>query len=754
MSAEEVVRFAPPRPADPIAFAPPVTEPPLPFVPDLPDRYLTEEHLQLGVEHAVDPAVLHRHAYTDAFNGRLTFVWDDGTRQVPQQRLSESERQPDGPKYLFPNGSGKVVNRLRPAGPGQPTLVVEGTFQQLAALSWAPEGYGITGIAGCANWDLPSLLWAEHCDVVVFLDADATTNLNVWNQARQMGNTLTAAGATSVRFAQPMGRDRQGLDDVLAEVPDAKRGGIIGRAVDNAVAKLPKPTAKTEAKVVDINTPLDQRAEATAGFFSDLKLAELLARDVLAGRFCYTGGAGWLKYDGRIWKRCTAEDVRIVLHDWCRNKFADAVLRNAERDLLAEWHKTLGVTKQKALVDALRSELLADYADFDADPDVLNTPAGLLDLRTLTVVPHSPQHLVTRVTSGSYVPGAEMHPDWQQALTAITPGAVHYLQVRFGQGATGHRTPDGKNLLLQGGGENGKSVLTTDGVKVALGEYAGMASPKLLYGNAGDHSTEIADLKGQRFLIAEEGAEDATLNVTVIKRISDLEFTKARFIRQDNIEIQLSHSLFLTSNPRPSVKETDHGTWRRLELVPFPYKFVKHPAGANERLGDPTLKLRIKQNLGGQHDAIVTWLALGAHAWYQAGQVMPETPEVIVAATNAWRAENDAVQHFWSDAIEPAPGHCVLSLELLEAFNEMRDSLNQGRMSMKGLAMRFDDHDATKQNLASPVKRRVRTAQLEGQNWILSRKATRWGTAPPNDPPDMTTVYFGLRFRKGVEAGS
>ena len=49
----------------------------------------------------------------------------------------------------------------------------------------------------------------------------------------------------------------------------------------------------------------------------------------------------------------------------------------------------------------------------------------------------------------------------------------------------------------------------------------------------------------------------------------------ARYIRQDNITFRASHSLFTTTNYVPVVSETDHGTWRRLALLRFPYTFRK-----------------------------------------------------------------------------------------------------------------------------------------------------------------------------------
>jgi putative DNA primase/helicase len=93
-------------------------------------------------------------------------------------------------------------------------------------------------------------------------------------------------------------------------------------------------------------------------------------------------------------------------------------------------------------------------------------------------------------------------------------------------------------LILQGARENG-NALTTDGLVPALGSYPSMASSKLFRSTKGsEHSTEMADLRGRRLLIAEELTEGRSIDVAALKRISDVGTIKARYIRQDNMEFK------------------------------------------------------------------------------------------------------------------------------------------------------------------------------------------------------------------------
>ena len=227
---------------------------------------------------------------------------------------------------------------------------------------------------------------------------------------------------------------------------------------------------------------------------------------------------------------------------------------------------------------------------------------------------------MTKITRGSYRLGFA-HPDVAAALEALPATERTWFQNVIGQGITGHPTPDGVVPICYGTGSNGKTALTSGAMVEALGDYGTVASHKLFTAMKAEteHSTEIADLKGCRLIIGEELTEGRSLNVTAIKRIMDTPKLKARFIRQNNIEFAASHSLFLCTNYRPIISETDHGIWRRLALLTFPYTFVRRESDITcdtDKIGDAELKQRLRAGADGQHDALVTWAVNGATAWY------------------------------------------------------------------------------------------------------------------------------------------
>ena len=330
------------------------------------------------------------------------------------------------------------------------------------------------------------------------------------------------------------------------------------------------------------------------------------------------GSAGW-RWDGRRWAGATDVEVTEAVRTYALHRFAEVVEAHrdgqATKQTVDGWRSMLSAGRERAVLALARGIAGRKIEELDADPDLINTPAGVVDLRTGELSPHDPALAMTKITSGSYRPGFA-HPDWSKALEALPEPEREWLRARIGQGITGHTTPDGIMPVLQGTGENGKSSVTTDGLVPALGDYASMASPKLFQASKGtEHSTERAELRGKRLLIAEELTEGRSIDVTALKQIQDVGVITARYVCQDNFTFRTSHSLFTTTNYVPVVSETDHGTWRRLALLRFPYTFRKpgEPlTGDNDRAGRPGLKARIKANADGQHDAIVTWAVEGA----------------------------------------------------------------------------------------------------------------------------------------------
>ncbi len=624
-------------------------------------------------------------------------------------------------KYFSPLGTNHLDvhprNHHRITDVSVPLWITEGIKKGDSLTS---RGCCVVTLTGVYNWrsklatlgdweDIP----LKGRDIILCFDADAKKNMNVARAMVRLGRWCKSKGAKQVQYLivpdEVNGKLTKGVDDYFAA----------GGTVETLLAAA---------------TTIEPDTETADDTFSDSRLAETIADEVLTDRFLWCKALGWLAWTGQRWSSASDEAVGEAVRQYTLKRFGQAVITGAKPSIHG-WQSMLGAVRQRTVLTLTKGIVERPADAFDADPDVLNTPGGVVDLRRGHVLPHDPDLLLTKITRGSYRPGYT-HPDWDQALTALPADVRTWLQARVGQAITGHPTPDGVIPILQGGGENGKSALTTDGIVPALGDYADVVGPKLIASAKDEHSTERADLRGQRFLIAEELTEDRALNVTTIKQITDVSVIKARYVFKNNFTFRASHSLFVTSNYIPVVTETDHGTWRRLALVTFPFTFRKpHEAltGPTDRPGDPGLKARVRVGAGGQHDAIVTWVVEGARSWYQSG--FPAFPATVEADTRAWRTQADRILRFWDECLLADHDACILTTDLLHVFNAWLKGNGHCAWSQELFHPRFKSHGET---VRHHVEER-RTMKLDG----LSRPSG----APSQDLPKQALVYLGIRFR-------
>jgi putative DNA primase/helicase len=379
---------------------------------------------------------------------------------------------------------------------------------------------------------------------------------------------------------------------------------------------------------------------------------------------------------------------------------------------------------------------------FDAHPDLLNVRNGVVDLRDGTLRPHDPDLLFTKVTMVDYMPGAT-HQDWQQALTALPADAVDWLQIRMGQGLTGHPVPDDRLVVLKGSGANGKTTIV-DGVREALGpDYAVTLPDRVLLARSTDHPTELMTLRGARLGLMEEFPELGHLNV---KRLKDLLGTgeiSARYCGKDTVTWKPSHTPFVTTNYLPRVDESDDGTWRRLVLVEFPYRYCQadEVKTAFDRVGDPNLRGRLRRGGDGQHAAVLAWLIAGAVKWYRNGQRMPEDPRSVREATQAWRRTSDLLMRYMDDRLVFDDQSHVVATELFEDFTQWLKESGHVAWSDQNFSARLGHHSVAKAN--SVEKKRGIRSSRPGR----SRRCGGTIGATPVVPPKAYTAWLGLRFR-------
>ena len=626
-----------------------------------------------------------------------------------------------------------------------PLWITEGLKK---ADSLTSRGICTIALAGVFNWRNTHATLGDWEDVrlkgrevTVCFDADATTKPAVQKAMARLGQWLKHKGASKVWYlVVPPGVEgsaTKGVDDFLAA------GGTITQLEQAYATKPPKDVS-------------------TSDTWTDARLAETIAQEVLDGRYVWAAGLEWLGWDGRAWRETHEVSVIESVRQWALDQFADAAQRLQKQEDGAAGdveglRPMLGASRQKAVLSLARGVVERRADDFDRDPDLLNTPGGVVHLPTGDVLPHDPDLMMTKITKGSYRPEYR-HADWSQALQALPVECREWWQARMGVALSGYTDPDERIIVLQGGGENGKSALTQGGFLHAVGDYGMIASQKLLMGSKTEHSTEIAELKGRRFVLVEELIEEGQINVGTLKRIAGATRLTARRTHKDNMSWDPTHSVIATTNPIPVVKETDHGTWRRLTMVKFPLTFVTAPEvppggtlpalAAGEVYGDPTLKTRLTASPDGQHDAMITWAVEGAMAWYANREALERKgsvgdilapPKRVQDDSLAWRTLSDRILGFWIECLIADPTAAVVSRELWEHFKEWLRGNGHQELSLEVFTPRFGGHQRT-------TAARVTKSRTRNLSPIMRRPLTGFGTVE-KPLPKQVEAWHGVRYR-------
>jgi putative DNA primase/helicase len=358
----------------------------------------------------------------------------------------------------------------------------------------------------------------------------------------------------------------------------------------------------------------------------------------------------------------------------------------AETTAVSVW-KTLGGRRKASDVLALMAGKMAERDEvFDAKPWKLNCPNGVVDLRTGLLRPHRPSDRFRKVTGVAYDPDARS-ARWAKAWEAVDPDTAPWLRLRLGQAVTGTRPRDDRVLFLRGGGSNGKSVVV-DAVSLALGDYALTVPPRVLIGAPSDHSTEMMTLQGVRLALLEEMPEHH-LAGAMLKRLAGPREITARRIARDNVTFPVMFSLFVTTNYPLRVADTDHGTWRRITMVPFPFRYVAEPI-EGERRRDHALK-RWSESVA---DAgVLAWLVKAAVDCYRDMPGFETLPQSVELATNATRSENDVLGQFAEERLILDQGAVTAKSELFAAYQWWARDQGQKPLSAVTFTARFRETD-------------------------------------------------------------
>lgn len=576
-----------------------------------------------------------RPAVTEAQRGRIVATYD--YRDVDGALLYQAVR------YADPKG----FRQRRPNGRGGWHWNVRGVQQVPYRLPELTEGVALGRTVYIVEGE-------KDADRLSELGLTATTNAGGAGKWRPEFNTSLAGADVIIlpdndepgrRHAASVARD---LADVAAsikivELPDVPEHGDVsdwldtGRTVDELVAMIDAAVPFEATAVVEVAAP--------TVFYPNTDLGNARRfRDRYGDNVRHVAGRSWYAFDGAHWKPdADGESMRRAkeLTDEMLAA-AEAIADSAERKKATQWAlRTQSRGGLAAIVDVASTErpIAATLGDFDADPWLLNTPSGAIDLRSGEPRPNRREDMCSKITGAAFDPAATC-PQFERFLTRTFDGneeLIAFVQRAAGYSLTGS-TREQVLFIAFGSGNNGKGVMF-ETFRHVVGTYQSNATFDLLTARRnGGASPDIARLAGARFVTASEAEATHTFNESVLKSLTGGDRLTARLLHQNPVEFDPQFKLWLATNHRPIITGTDHAIWRRVLLIPFTVTIPRE-----ER--DPELTTRLRSEASG----ILNWMLAGCAAWQRDGLT---PPDAVQYATQEYRRDMDPLAGFFETCIE------------------------------------------------------------------------------------------------------
>jgi putative DNA primase/helicase len=397
--------------------------------------------------------------------------------------------------------------------------------------------------------------------------------------------------------------------------------------------------------------PLDQGyhnslGESLKGDTAEDILSPEFSEDRLALRFAdrhgkdlrYVAAWGkWLAWTGTHWEIENTLAVFDMARKICREVAAECNKASISNTIAKA--KTIAAVEMLARSDR---RIAATVDQWDADPWALNTPHGIVNLKTGAVNSHRQTDYATKVTAAGQGSECPQFLDFLTTIFARDQELINYIQKVFGYALTGV-TLEHALFFLHGTGANGKSVLVST-ISGILGTYHRTAPIETFTANAiASHPTDLAGLMGARLVTAVETEEGRRWAESKIKSLTGGDQISARFMRQDFFEFTPQFKLVIAGNHKPGLRSVDEAIRRRFHLVPFS---VTIPP--KERDIDLANKLR------DEWPGILQWAIEGCLKWQAEGL---GRPKAVAEATAAYLEAEDAIAAWIDERCQISANH-------------------------------------------------------------------------------------------------
>lgn len=484
-----------------------------------------------------------------------------------------------------------------------------------------------------------------------------------WDYAMNAAEAILAAGAVACFVLIPPAKRTEEHPDGCPDGWDAADALAEGFDVKGFLAAGERIAFHPQAPEEGTDEPVEQAVWAT----EDALALTFTGRYAQDWRFVALWGK-WVVWTGSRWQTEQTLAAQHLMRQVCREAALKADSHRMAVKLASSG--TMAGVERLARCDRRHA---ATAEEWDADPWLLNTPAGVVDLRTGRMRAHDRADRMTKIAAAATNPGTPANcPTWQKFLAEITGNDIElqaYLARVAGYALTGI-TSEHALFFLYGTGANGKSVFANT-LAVLLGDYAANAPMDTFMETRSDrHPTDMAGLRGARLVSSIETEQGRRWAESKIKALTGGDKISARFMRQDFFEFVPQFKLVVAGNHKPAIRNIDEAMKRRLHLIPFT---VTIPPEHRDK--------QLQQKLLAERDGILGWAVQGCLEWQRLGGLHP--PQRVLEATDEYFEAEDALGQWMEERCFVEANARALVSELFADWREWAEKAGEFVGSVK-----------------------------------------------------------------------
>lgn len=410
----------------------------------------------------------------------------------------------------------------------------------------------------------------------------------------------------------------------------------------------------------------------------------------------------WYRYKNNRWEEIDAgtslryaisKTVRALYNKKGASSLSDSVTTTTPTNDLetdSEFHKNralrilnisnrLANTNDKKNIMTEAKELFYD-GDFlekmDTNPYLLCFNNGVIDFKEKCFRKGQPEDIISLCTGIDYIKlNTTKHKKYideiNDFMDKLFPDKelCTYMWHHLASTLLGTSSNQTFNMYI-GVGSNGKSVLMNLMEKV-LGQYKGDVPTTLVTekrGKVGGCTPEIVQLKGIRYAVMQEPSKGDVINEGMMKQLTsgkDPIQGRAPYMTK-TLSFVPQFKLAVACNALMGVKANDHGTWRRIRVVPFKSLFTETPVDDDP---EKPYQFLLDKNIEERFDEWKeVFMAMLVEIVFETGGIVNDC-NIVMSRSNEYQKSQDYIAEFISDRIIRVDNGRIKQMELNNEFS-------------------------------------------------------------------------------------